>query len=244
MLGSATLALAGALSFAAANAQTPYSMPQQSPAAQTPATPTQDATTGTANKATTAHHRRHRVHTASNESRQERETTKKLNEQQLAQATSQQSQVAQAQAAALSQQTQQSATASGQTEASGDASNANAADAAMANATPQSSPMKTAQADQGTPDSSPQQAEPLTQVQNAQQTLASAQVRNAGGKTIGTVSNIQKDPSGTPTKVEVKLDQSLGMGNRSVWIDADQLKYEPQDNALTTNLSPAQLNTM
>jgi len=34
------------------------------------------------------------------------------------------------------------------------------------------------------------------------------------------------------------------MGKRSVWINADQLKYEPHDNSLQTNLSADQLSTM
>jgi hypothetical protein len=86
--------------------------------------------------------------------------------------------------------------------------------------------------------------EPVSQVRNAQQTLASAKVQSTGGTKIGTVQAITNDPNGTPTKVQVELDQSLGMGKRSVWINADQLQYEPRDNALTTSLSPDQLSTM
>ncbi|HEY5048820.1 MAG TPA: hypothetical protein VII49_12455 [Rhizomicrobium sp.] len=84
----------------------------------------------------------------------------------------------------------------------------------------------------------------VSQVQNAQQTLASAKVKGSGGQALGTVSQVQSDANGTPTKVEVKLDPAMGMGERSVWINADKLQYQPQNNALSTELTPAQLSTM
>ena len=85
---------------------------------------------------------------------------------------------------------------------------------------------------------------PLGQVPNAKQTLANAKVQGASGQPIGTVTEVSSDKSGTATKVQVKLDQTSGTGGRSVWINADQLQYQPQNNALTTTLTPEQLSTM
>jgi hypothetical protein len=111
---------------------------------------------------------------------------------------------------------------------------------AMSN-TPQ--PQRTAQNGSSAPP--PAGAEPLTQVQNPQQTLASAKVVGTSGNTIGTVSQIQRDSNGATSKVEVKLDQSMGAGSRTVWIKADQLQYLPQNNELTTPLTPQQvMNSM
>jgi hypothetical protein len=84
----------------------------------------------------------------------------------------------------------------------------------------------------------------LTQVQNAQQTLASAKLQGTTGQQIGIVQQVSNDANGTLGKILVKLDPSLGMGTRSVWIDADQLRYQPDTNAVTTTLSPEQLSTM
>lgn len=85
---------------------------------------------------------------------------------------------------------------------------------------------------------------PVTQVQNAQQTLASAKLQGPGGKPLGLVQQITRDTNGAPAKIQVELDQSLGFGVRSVWIDANQLQYLPQNNTVTTTLTPAQLNSM
>jgi hypothetical protein len=84
----------------------------------------------------------------------------------------------------------------------------------------------------------------LTQVQNAQQTLASAKLQGTIGQQLGTVQQISNDANGAPAKVQVKLDPSLGMGERSVWIGAVQLQYQPDTNVVTTTLSPEQLSTM
>jgi hypothetical protein len=88
------------------------------------------------------------------------------------------------------------------------------------------------------------QAVPLVQVPNAQQTLASAKVTRPDGSPVGTVQEIDHDSSGTVTRVEVRLDERLGMGTRSVWINARKLYYQPQEKRLTTILSAVQLSTM
>jgi hypothetical protein len=88
------------------------------------------------------------------------------------------------------------------------------------------------------------QAVPLTQVPNAQQTLGSAKVTRPDGSPVGTVQEIDRDSGGMVTRVEVRLDQSLGVGTRSVWINARKLYYQPQEKRLTTILSAVQLSTM
>jgi hypothetical protein len=270
LLGGATiLALAGALVSAPASAQSTNT--QQAPAAQSG----QSNDTQTATQTThAAVHRHHHVRTASNESRQERATTKQLNEQQLAQATTAaNTQTAQLEQTPAQPETGSTATPSDQS-ASTDTGQSNSALAANAPnpaaTTPRSSesaptskadnsqdsassavdamantpkPQRTAQNGSSAPP--PAGAEPLTQVQNPQQTLASAKVVGTSGTTIGTVSQVQSDSSGAPSKVEVKLDQSMGAGTRSVWINADKLQYLPQDNELTTPLTPQQvMNSM
>jgi len=255
------------------NTPASQSAPADQSSPQNGATSGTASTTTDQNAMPTAHHHRHHMRTASSESRSERRTTNDLNKQQLAQAEAadqQGPQMAQGSspanasyqgngANAPSMEISGSAPAPSRTDSNvgptsepdknadtvnapsqqhADNAGTNSSQTAMAeNASSGTQNMSAA----STPQSGPM---PVTQVQNAQQTLASAKVQGEGGKPIGTVQAITRDPDGTPTKVQVELDQSLGMGKRSVWIDADQLKYEPRDNAVTTNLSPDQLSTM
>jgi hypothetical protein len=269
MLMGSALALTGALALTPGVAQTtpnappnapaeqsaPAGAPADQPAAQNGAVSGTDSSTPdqtASDQAATVHHRHH-TRTASTESRAERRTTNDLNKQQLAQA-----QAADQQGQQMAQ-TQSTAMTSGSPASSADQSNAGGDH----NIGPTSEPDKTADSASASSQQNAMTAEntspqnmsapssaaqsgptPVSQVQNAQQTLASAKVQSTGGKKLGTVQAITNDPNGTPTKVQVELDQSLGMGKRSVWINADQLQYEPRDNALTTSLSPDQLSTM
>jgi hypothetical protein len=286
LLGSALAlagTLAGTLAIAPAFAQTTAPAAQTAPAVEPAATPTNDTATKVA---PVAHH----VRTASSESLSERNTTKQLNEQQLALAQSgQNAQTAQAQPTAMTPApTQGQAATAGQaggyssnpaagttdlnassagnpqssmsapsTEATGSApapgdTNSNVgpdqnpgsrASATDSNAMPKMA-ANTPSAAANLSAASSGSAVPVTQVQNAQQTLAAAKVQGAGGKPLGTVQQITSDTNGAPAKVQVELDQSLGFGARSVWINADQLQYLPQNNAVTTTLTPEQLNSM
>jgi hypothetical protein len=252
MLLSSVLALAGTLAVAPGFAQS---------AQPTPSAPdTQSSASPSTSSAAPSHRARHHVRTAPRESRSERKTTEQLNEQQLAQAQSG-TNAQTAQAGAVSSDAQ-AGMAAPSTEATGTApapadTNSNvspnqnlsstsasdtSATSAQAKVAANSSPT-TPQTTQ-TPSPTQGSAVPVTQVQNAQQTLAQAKVENTSGKPLGTVQQISRDANGAPAKVQVELDQSLGLGVRSVWINADQLQYEPQNNAVTTNLTPDQLNSM
>lgn len=226
LLSGATMIALGALTPGFAQSST-APMDQAAPAQNTQA-PAPDASPGaTDNTATpTTHHvkhHRHHAQSASNETDAERQATQNLNQQQLTQSTAQS-----AQPNEISQN--QAVGAQGAAATADNSAGASTTGGAMP------APSTTGPAASG--------GVALNTVQNPEQKLSSAKVESSAGKSIGTVQHVSKDTSGTPDKVEVKLDQGLGMGSRSVWIKADQLRYQPDSNALTTDLTPEQLSTM
>jgi hypothetical protein len=273
LLGATALALGAVMAAAPAFAQT-QTMPAQqsavqSPADQAPSAVDSDPSAAGQDAATSARHQRHHhMRTTPTDSPSERRMTNDLNKRQLAQAEAADQQVQQT-AQGQSPSGPAGSPADGDQANGGQDDNQRAAmnapstevSAATPDQTdigPRSEPDRTADsaapsgmnasagAHQADGASTARQTgpTPVTGVQNAQQTLAAANVQGSGGKMIGTVQAITNDPNGTPRKVQVELDQSLGMGKRSVWINADQLTYQPQDNAVTTTLSPDQLSTM
>ena len=254
LCGVTAVALAGATAFGPAFAQTQNAPATQSaPADQ--AAPDQSSTAASTDATTSGtaavHHARHHARTASTESGSERNTTKELNEQQLAQAQAG-GPVAQNAQPAQSTDVAEAGSGAAPSETGGQAGAGQAGTAyaqppgkTMADNAPAGAQSGNASSEaQSTASSTPSSAVPVSQVQNAKQTLASASLKNTGGQQIGTVQKIMSDTKGAPTKVQVKLDESKGMGPRSVWIDANQLQYQPQDNSVITNLSPEQLNSM
>jgi hypothetical protein len=230
LLSGATMIALGALTPGFAQS-TAAPMDQAAPAQNTQTPDASAATTDSATTQATHHvrHHRHHAQSASNETGAERQATQNLNQQQLTQSTAQSAQPSQ-----MSQN--QAASSQGATATADNSAGASTSGDKMAaqNATGSAMP---AAADA-------QSGVALNTVQNPEQKLSAAKVQSSAGTSIGTVQHVSKDTSGTPDKVEVKLDQGLGMGSRSVWIKADQLRYQPDSNALTTDLTPEQLSTM
>ncbi len=71
---------------------------------------------------------------------------------------------------------------------------------------------------------------PLSQVNNPPSKIATANVLNADGKTIGAVQKIEIAPGGNPTKVDVSL---IGAQDKTLQLDARNLTYDPSDNTIT-----------
>jgi hypothetical protein len=86
--------------------------------------------------------------------------------------------------------------------------------------------------------------EPLTQVQNAKTTLASAQVQDSNGRQVGQVSNVHTSGNGQPIKVDVTLNSNNGNRAKTVSVKATELSYDRNSNTLITNLSADQLDAM
>jgi len=74
--------------------------------------------------------------------------------------------------------------------------------------------------------------------------LETARLENEGGEPIGTVQKVTLDADGTPEKVDVEIGGFLGVGSKIVSIDANQLSYDEQDNAVVTSLTAQDLKAL
>ena len=86
--------------------------------------------------------------------------------------------------------------------------------------------------------------EPLSNVQNAKTTLASAAVKDSSGQQVGQVSNVHTGTTGKPTKIDITLTSGNGGQSKTVSVKASQLKYDQNSNTLITNLSANALQSM
>jgi hypothetical protein len=69
--------------------------------------------------------------------------------------------------------------------------------------------------------------------------LVGLTVTTRGGNRVGRVRDVDTDPSGRITRISV----SVGGGNRA-WLDADDLRFDPESRALMTDLTRDQVNDM
>ncbi len=69
--------------------------------------------------------------------------------------------------------------------------------------------------------------------------LVGLTVTTRGGNRIGRVRDVSTDGSGRVTRISV----SVGGGNRA-WLDADDLRFDPESRALMTDLTRDQVNDM
>jgi hypothetical protein len=79
---------------------------------------------------------------------------------------------------------------------------------------------------------------PLTDVPNPQQTLTKAPVKDAKGEAIGEVQSVSLGPDG---KVQVV---NVGMGTRTVALEASSLKYVQAENTLISDRSKDEIQKM
>jgi len=83
-------------------------------------------------------------------------------------------------------------------------------------------------------------AEPLTDVKNAKQTLASASVQDSSGQPVGTVTTVHTDSAGQPTKIDLSL--TANGQSKTISVQADQLKYDPSSNTIQAQMTADQLS--
>lgn len=88
------------------------------------------------------------------------------------------------------------------------------------------------------PDTAPAEPATLSAVSNPPAKIATANVLDASGKTIGAVQKVEVTATGTPTRVTVAL---VGKQEKVVTLDAATVHYDAARNEITTALSDAQI---
>jgi hypothetical protein len=81
----------------------------------------------------------------------------------------------------------------------------------------------------------------LSSIQRPPIKIASANVLDAGGQTIGAVQRVEVTPDGMPTKVAVAL---LGKDEKLVVLDANGVKYDPAKNQILAQQSADQIRAL
>jgi hypothetical protein len=79
---------------------------------------------------------------------------------------------------------------------------------------------------------------PLTDVQNPEQTLAKAQVKDAKGEAIGEVQSVSLGPDGKVQMVNIDV------GTRTVALEVSSLTYVQADNTVVTEKSKDEIQQM
>ena len=90
-----------------------------------------------------------------------------------------------------------------------------------------SMPVQTAAADSTAPFSS---AQSLSEIINPPPKIATANVLDSTGKTVGAVQKVEVSPEGKPTKLSVAL---IGAKERIVVLDASAVSYDAHKNEIT-----------
>jgi hypothetical protein len=83
-------------------------------------------------------------------------------------------------------------------------------------------------------------AETLSSLTNPPSKIASANVLDASGQTIGAVQRVEVTPQGQPTKVSVAL---LGKDEKMVVLDAGAVKYDASKNQITSQEAGDQIRS-
>ncbi len=84
----------------------------------------------------------------------------------------------------------------------------------------------------------------LSTIDNPAQALSTAQIKNAAGEAIGTVSSVDVTPTGKAKAVHADVGGFLGVGEHLVALNADKLVYLKSRNLLVTRLSKAQIKAL
>jgi len=80
----------------------------------------------------------------------------------------------------------------------------------------------------------------LSSIPHPDNKIATANVLDASGQTIGAVQRVDVTPEGMPTKVAVAL---IGKQDRMVTLDADKVKYDPVKNEIQAQQSAAEIRS-
>jgi hypothetical protein len=81
----------------------------------------------------------------------------------------------------------------------------------------------------------PAAGQPLTDVQNANQTLVGAKVKDNKGEAVGEVKSVKLGPDGKVASVDVTV------GKRTIALEASSLTYAQADNSLTSAQTKAEI---
>ena len=84
----------------------------------------------------------------------------------------------------------------------------------------------------------------LSNIDNPAQALSTAQIKNAAGEAVGTVSSVDVSANGKAKAVHADVGGFLGMGERVVSLKADKLVYLKSRNLLVTHLSKDQIKSL
>ena len=90
-----------------------------------------------------------------------------------------------------------------------------------------STPVQTAAADTTAPFAS---AQSLSEISNPPSKIATANVLDSTGKTVGAVQKVEVSPEGKPTRLSVAL---IGAKERIVELDASAVSYDAHKNEIT-----------
>jgi hypothetical protein len=85
---------------------------------------------------------------------------------------------------------------------------------------------------------------PLSKVSNPKGRLATANVQDKNGDSVGSVREVIVDAAGQPTALRVDVGGFLGVGTKLVEIRASDLVYEQERNILTTSLRKPQIEAL
>ncbi len=78
--------------------------------------------------------------------------------------------------------------------------------------------------------------QPLYLMAEPSQQLAQVPVAGPGGRWVGRVRNVETAPDGRPSRIEIALNRRV-----SVWVRPGDLRFDPSDGVLYTDLSRDQL---
>jgi hypothetical protein len=81
----------------------------------------------------------------------------------------------------------------------------------------------------------------LKKVGQPAHTLSTAKLDNKNGEILGEVHSVVLDDKGNPAAINVDIGGYLGVGERVIALDANDLKYMPDRNILITTQSKAEL---
>ena len=82
--------------------------------------------------------------------------------------------------------------------------------------------------------------ETLSSIQRPSNKIATANVLDASGQTIGAVQRVDVSPDGMPTKVTIAL---IGKDEKMAVLDAGAVKYDPVKNEILAQQSAAEIRS-
>jgi PRC-barrel domain protein len=85
---------------------------------------------------------------------------------------------------------------------------------------------------------------PLNEVKNPKVTLDNIMIHDQTGASVGTVSDVLVDGTGTAVELQVDVGNYLGMGTKMIAIRASNFKYDQEHKRLVTGLTKNQIHAI